>query len=101
MIDVKKLAPMKTINLGEGVRPMGTRVSPDGKWLFVSTGRTGKLLILDTATNTVAASIDAGMRPWGLGLSPDAATVYTANGPSDDVSVVDIASKMVRTKVKV
>jgi YVTN family beta-propeller protein len=101
MIDVKKLAPIKTITLGQGVRPMGTRISPDGKWLFVSTGRTGKVFVLDTATNTVAASFDVGNRPWGLGLSPDAMTLYTANGPSDDVSVVDVASRMVRTKIKV
>ena len=31
VIDVKKLAPIKTINLGTGMRPMGTAMAPDGK----------------------------------------------------------------------
>jgi len=31
MIDVKKLAPAKTIKLAAGMRPMGTRMAPDGK----------------------------------------------------------------------
>jgi DNA-binding beta-propeller fold protein YncE len=30
-IDVKKLAPSKTIDLGKGMRPMGLRMSADGK----------------------------------------------------------------------
>ena len=34
-IDVKKLAPTKTIDLGKGMRPMGLRLSADGNFLYV------------------------------------------------------------------
>jgi YVTN family beta-propeller protein len=101
VIDVRRLAPIKTIDLGKGIRPMGTRMSPDGKYLYVSTGRSKMAVILDTTTNMVVASIEAGVRPWGIGLSPDAKSLYTANGPSNDVSVIDIASREVVKKVPV
>jgi YVTN family beta-propeller protein len=80
---------------------MGTTISPDGKYLYVSTGRSKMAVILDTTTNMVVASVEAGDRPWGIGLSPDAKTLYTANGPSHDVSVIDIASRHVTRKVAV
>ena len=101
VIDVKKLAPIKTINLGTGMRPMGTAVAPDGQHLYVSTGRSKMVLILDTATNQVIGSVEAGPRPWGIALSPDATTLYTANGPSNDVSVIDVAGKQVTKKIPV
>ena len=44
VIDVKKLAPIKTINLGTGMRPMGTAVAPSGQHLYVSTGRSKVVL---------------------------------------------------------
>ncbi len=100
-IDVRRLAPIRTIDLGKGMRPMGTRVSPDGKFLYISTGRSKMAVMLDTASNMVVASVEAGDRPWGIGLAPDAKTLYTANGPSNDMSVIDIASRQVTKKVAV
>jgi len=42
---------VKTIKLaGENIRPMGVVVSPDGKRVFVSTGRGGSVIVIDTAT---------------------------------------------------
>ncbi len=74
---------------------MGTVVSPDGKYLYVSTGRSRMVEIVDTTTNTVVGAIEAGARPWGIAISPDGATLYTANGPSNDVSVIDVAARRV------
>ena len=64
---------------------MGLVLSPDAKTLFVSGGRTGKVYLVDTATNQMTFTIDAGQRPWGIGLSPDGTRLFTANGPSDDI----------------
>ena len=93
--------PIKTIDLGKGMRAMGTLMAPDGKHLYVTTGRSKMVLILDTATNKVVGSIEAGPRPWGIAISPDGTTLYTANGPSNDVSVIDIATQMVTKKIPV
>jgi YVTN family beta-propeller protein len=101
VIDAKRLAPVKTIHLGDGMRPMGTVMAPDGRHLYVSTGRSGKALIVDVATDRVIGSVDAGARPWGIGLAPDGRTLYTANGPSNDVSAIDIATRRLIKKIPV
>ena len=80
---------------------MGTLVSPDGRFLYVTTGRSKMVLILDTSTDKVVGSIEVGPRPWGVALSADGKTLFTANGPSDDVSVVDLGTKQVVAKIPV
>ena len=83
------------------MRPMGTRVASDGKHLYVSTGRSKMVLILDTTTNEVVGSIEAGPRPWGIALSSDGKALYTANGPSNDISVIDVEGQQVTKKIPV
>jgi len=103
VIDAMKHTVLETIKLtgGQLVRPMGVVASPDGKFVFVTTGRGKNVVILETATNKQIASIEVGERPWGIAVSPDGGTVFTANGPSNDVSIVDVASRAVKAKVPV
>ena len=75
--------------------------APDGRSLYVSTGRSKMVLTIDTSSNAVTSSIEAGPRPWGIALSPDGKTLYTANGPSNDVSIIDVETKQVSAKVPV
>jgi YVTN family beta-propeller protein len=91
---------LKTIQLPPGSRPMGTAMAKDGKQLCVSTGRGGTVLIFDTKTETVTATIKVGARPWGLALSPDGSQLFVANGPSNDISVVDLGGKKEITRIK-
>ena len=101
LIDAKGLRPLHTINLGVGMRPMGTKMAPDGKHLYVTTGRSKMVVFVETRSNGVVGSVEAGPRPWGIALGPDGSTLYTANGPSNDVSVIDVASKTVTKKIPV
>ena len=103
VIDAMKHTVLETVKLtgGQLVRPMGVVASPDGKFVFVTTGRGKNVVILETATNKQVASIEVGERPWGIAVSPDGNTVFTANGPSNDVSIVDVASRTVKAKVPV
>jgi YVTN family beta-propeller protein len=80
---------------------MGTVMSKDGKHLYVSTGRSKMVYVVDTSTNTVVGMIETGQRPWGIALSPDGSKLFTANGPSGDVSIVDLATNQVTTKIPV
>ena len=100
-IDTKALTARKTIRLGENMRAMGVIASPDGQRLYVSTGRSKMVLIVDVKKDAVIGSVEVGPRPWGIGLSPDAKTLFTANGPSNDVTIVDLASGQVTKKVEV
>ena len=93
---------METIALsGESVRPMGAVVTPDGKTLYVTTGRGKMLVAIDTATNRPVWEVEVGTRPWGVAVSADGSTVYTANGPSNDISIVDVATRSVTDRIVV
>ena len=46
-------------------------------------------MAIDTATNTVVATIGVGKRPWNMALTPDGRKLYVACGRSGAVSVID------------
>lgn len=101
VVDAKKHVLLRTIRLeGEGVKPMGIAVAPDGKRIYVTTGRFKKVFAIDTTNDQVVGSVEVGTRPWGIAITPDGKTLYTANGPSNDVSVVDAATLQVITRIK-
>jgi YVTN family beta-propeller protein len=101
VLDAVRLEPLETIRLGKQFLPMGMVLTRDGKTLYVATGRAGKAIAIDVATNKIRGSFaTGGTRPWGIALSPDEKFVYTANGPSNDVSVVDVATQAVVKKIK-
>jgi YVTN family beta-propeller protein len=101
VIDAVRQEAVSTILLGESsVKPMGLVINKAGSRLYVSTGRSKKVIVLDTASNAIAASFEVGQRPWGITLSPDEKLLFTANGPSNDVSIVDAASGTIIRKVK-
>jgi YVTN family beta-propeller protein len=101
VVDTKRLAVIKTIDLGKGMRPMGAVASPDGRRVYISTGRSRMVVTIDTSTNQAAGSVEAGVRPWGIAISADGRTIYTANGPSHDLSVIDVETGQVKSKVAV
>jgi YVTN family beta-propeller protein len=86
---------------GPDVLPMCAVGSPDGRFVYVSTGRGNTVAVIDASTNTVTKTIPVGQRPWGIALSPDAQTLYAANGRSNDVSVIDLAAAKEVTRIKV
>ena len=83
------------------MRPMGIVTAPDGRSVYVTTGRSSLVLIIETGTNAVTSSIEAGPRRWGVALSPDVRTLYTANGPSNDISIIDLDTKHLSARVGV
>jgi YVTN family beta-propeller protein len=89
-----------TIPLDQDLRAMALVASDDGKTLFVSTGRGGRIIRIDIAGLKQDGAATVGARPWGLGASPDGATLYSANGSSDDVSVVDAKGLRETMKIK-
>jgi YVTN family beta-propeller protein len=96
VVDTKTNKPIKTIAVTDsGAKPMGTAISPDGRWVYLTNGRGGTLSIIDTARDSIVASLRVGTRPWGVAVTPDGKKIYTANGPSNDVSVVDASSRTV------
>jgi YVTN family beta-propeller protein/VCBS repeat-containing protein len=72
-------------------------VSPDGHFLYLSEFRNGSLLVFDTQTNTVAATIPDDGWATGMAVAPDGGFAYVshASGTKNTVSVIDLSSQSV------
>ena len=57
--------------------------------------------MIDTATNTVTATVTVGDGPFGVAATPDGSRVYVANFTSGTVSVIDTATNAVVATVTV
>ena len=68
---------------------------------YISNSGSNNVSVIDTATNTVIATVPVGTTPYAVAVSPDGAQVYVANSGSNDVSVISTATNMVTATVKV
>ena len=57
--------------------------------------------VIDTATNTVTATITVGAGPVGVAVSPDGTRAYVTNLGDDTVSVIDTATNTVTATIPV
>ena len=57
--------------------------------------------VIDTATNTVVATVAVGQHPSSVTVNPTGTRLYVANQSSDSVSVIDTATNAVVTAVVV
>ncbi|MFD5430138.1 YncE family protein, partial [Streptomyces sp. NPDC127084] len=74
---------------------------PPGTYAYVANSESNTVSVIDTATNTVSATIDVGSFPIGVAVSPDGTRAYVVNGFSDTVSVIDTATNTVVATVAV
>jgi YVTN family beta-propeller protein len=100
VVDPRAHKLISKIQLPEGSLPMGTAISPDGKEVYVSTGRANAVAVIDSGTSAVTATIPVGKRDWSIALSPDGAKLYTANGASNDVSIVNLKTRKELKRIK-
>ena len=99
--------------------PTAVRISPDGRWAYVTSGGGDRLVVvdlealkavpatipagerryladrLDLAPRYVVAAIPTGADPWALTLSPDGSLAYVADRLDDAVTVIDTAGRRV------
>ena len=57
--------------------------------------------VIDTATNTVTATVNVGSDPVGVAVNPDGTKVYVTNSDGNNVSVIDTATNTVTATVNV
>lgn len=84
-----------------GQAPQGVGVSPNGGRVYVADWVTDNVSVIDTATNTVVATIAVGSFPTGVAVNPDGGEVYITNYGSNTVSVIDPATNTVIATVPV
>ncbi|HEV7911556.1 MAG TPA: YncE family protein [Methylocella sp.] len=83
-----------------GDEPNGVAVTPDGKHVYVANFESLDVSVIDTATDTVVATV-ATVEPKWIAVTPDGKHVYVPNYASGTVSVIDTATNTVVATVKV
>jgi YVTN family beta-propeller protein len=73
----------------------------NGRKVYVANRDNDNVSVIDTATNTVIATIPVGSFPIGVAVTPDGSKVYVANSGSNNVFVIDTASNLVLAVVSV
>ncbi|MCI0597967.1 MAG: beta-propeller fold lactonase family protein [Beijerinckiaceae bacterium] len=75
--------------------PIGVAVTPDGTRAYVANASANNVLVIDTATNTVATSVMVGEWPTNVAITPDGKRAYVTNQFSGNVSVIDTATNII------
>src|SRR5713101_3226036 len=68
---------------------------------YVANNGSNSVSVIDTASNTVVATVGVGGLPRGVAITPDGTRVFVTNANDNTVSVVDTASNTVVATVGV
>jgi YVTN family beta-propeller protein len=68
---------------------------------YVANGSSNTVSVIDTATNTVTATVAVGAAPFAVAVTPDGTHAYVANSASNNVSVIATATNTVTATVAV
>ena len=69
--------------------------------VYVTNGGSNNVSVIETANNTVVATVPVGSFPVGVGITPDGAFAYIANSNSNNVSVIETTNNTVVATVPV
>ena len=75
--------------------PHDVQATPDGREVWVISGPTAQVIVLDTAFYAPRAVVGVGKDPAQLAFTPDGKTGYIANRGDGTVSVLDVAAHRV------
>jgi YVTN family beta-propeller protein len=94
-----------TLTTGLGPEVRGVAATPDGRRIYVahrqSSGTSGAVSAIDTATFQVIATIPVGAQCTGVATTPDGARVYATSQGANTVSVIGTATNAVTATVAV
>jgi YVTN family beta-propeller protein len=81
--------------------PHGIVITPDGRWVYVSSDGASTVSVIDTTTDSISQSLEVGSMPQGLAITPDASMVLVAGFGTNQVSAIDTATNKILWKVGV
>ncbi|HQV90044.1 MAG TPA: YncE family protein, partial [Phycicoccus sp.] len=94
-VDTSSLEIVKVVEVG--VVPKYVAVTPDGKRVLVTNWCSMDINVIDTATDTVVATVPSGGRyPRGIAIAKDSRTAYVALMGSSKVIALDLTTMTVR-----
>ena len=80
------------ISVGLG---LGTAATEAQTRAYVTNSQDNTVSVIDTATNTVVATIPVGAVPVGVAITPDGTRAYVTNAGDNTVLVIDTATNTV------
>lgn len=103
-VDVSSRKVVGRVPVGDG--PIQTYVTPDNRYVLAANqgtkDRPGTTLsVIDTATFTVARTVETGQGAHGVVIDPSSRHAYVTNLYGDDVAVVDLAELRVVARIPV
>ncbi|MDR3661731.1 MAG: Ig-like domain-containing protein [Mycobacterium sp.] len=107
IVHVPVVSPsLGSVAIPVGSGPLDLALSPNGHQLVVSNSASNTVSVIDTATDTVTATIAVGTSPLGVAITPDGTRAYIANlgdgsayVPNGSVSVVSLTTDTVTATV--
>ena len=93
VLDTNTNQVIKTIPVPTG--PHGLVITPDGRWVYISSDGDSKVSIIDTSTDTIVNSIEVGKTPHGLAITPDGHLILAAVFGTSQVVFIDTASNQI------
>src|SRR5258708_27864980 len=87
---------LSTLSVPAG--PHGIVITPDNRWVYVSSDGASTVSVIDTNTDTISTSIEVGQTPHGLAITPDGSTVLVAGFGTSQVEAIDTATNQVTWK---
>ena len=75
--------------------------TPTPELAYISNAGSNNVSVINTATNTVIATITVGVAPGGVSVSPNGSRVYVANYTSNNVSIINTATNTVIATIAV
>src|SRR5262249_1410984 len=95
------LAWLRALSLGLLGVMLGSTPAEAKPFAYVTNSTSDTVSVIDTATNTVVATVPVGRLLRGVARAPDGTRAYVANEFSDTVSVIDTATNPVVATVPV
>jgi len=80
---------------------MGLMLTPDGSRLYVANYGSDNVSVINTATNSVIATIPTAPKPQVMALVPESLTIYLTHDTIavGTITVIDVASNTVKTTI--
>lgn len=83
-----------------GTQPQRLAKSADGRQLYVVNGLGNSLAIIDTASNSVTATVPVGNSPSDVAVSTDGSRAYVAVGPPGVLEIIDPVRRAVVDRIE-
>lgn len=81
--------------------PHDVQATPDGREVWVISGHTAQVMVIDTAFYAPRALLGVGKDPAHLAFTPDGKTGYVTNRGDGTISVLDVAARRVVMTLRV